>query len=203
VDVGRALAAAVCESKGSRDFAFEDDGRTLRVSSDAEWGVRAWRCPEAAMTVRIVLSKWCSVDGIWSPLFPNVTEIEVGNECQIAPRTFAGLTFSRVESNCQGQNATAAFGGRCLGFDETLWRVSFREGQSAGMVLSGRDRMTSRKSLVSSLQNVKNGDTSEIAMTLRSPVRDFDHSTFVLTCSVSVKERLRALGWKLLQCRIA
>jgi hypothetical protein len=63
--------------------------------------------------------------------------------------------------------------------------------------------MTSRKSRVSFLQNVKNGGTSGTAMTLRSPVRDFDHSTFVLTCSVSVKERLRVRGWKLSQCQIA
>jgi hypothetical protein len=43
-EVGRALAAAVCESKGSRDFVFENGGRTLRVNRSAEWGVRAWRC---------------------------------------------------------------------------------------------------------------------------------------------------------------
>jgi hypothetical protein len=35
-DVGRALAAAVCESKGSSYVTFADGIRTLRVSSDAE-----------------------------------------------------------------------------------------------------------------------------------------------------------------------
>jgi hypothetical protein len=86
VEVGLGLAATLCDAKRrGRDFAFENGSRTPRVTDDAEWGVRAWGCPEAVMTVQIVRSNACSVGRIWSPLFPKAIEIGLGDDCQVSP----------------------------------------------------------------------------------------------------------------------
>jgi hypothetical protein len=138
--VGLALAALIGRSRDSSEFTFADMGRELRLSSDAQNGVNVFGRAEAAQTIRIVVEDNCRfIGGIWSPLFPRVTEISLPPDCKLSPRTFAGLRFSRIEVRGSA-SAAEALKTSIAAFDDTPWRITFGSSQSVESALSGRER---------------------------------------------------------------
>jgi hypothetical protein len=138
--VGLALAALVGRSRGSSDFTFAEGGRELRLSGSAWNGVNVFRRAESAQTIRIVIGDNIEyVGGIWTPLFPRVTEISLASDCILDPRTFAGLRFSKIEARGNA-NATEALKYSIAAFDNTPCRITFDSGESVESALSGRER---------------------------------------------------------------
>jgi hypothetical protein len=89
------------------------------VSAEARFGLDISGRPETARTMRLVIGKYCyHLGGIWAPLLPNLREIEFETEdIDIEPRTFAGLTFTKVKVPGWGAKSHEMLRHCCLAFD--------------------------------------------------------------------------------------
>jgi hypothetical protein len=138
--VGLALAALFGRSRGSSKFIFADGGRELRLIGSALNGANVFGRAEAAQTIRIIAEDDCPyIGGIWSPLFPPVTEISLRPGCTLSPRTFAGLQFSKADVRGSA-NAVEALRYSIAAFDGTPWRITLCSSESVQSTLSGCER---------------------------------------------------------------
>jgi hypothetical protein len=139
-----AVAALYSRARGSRSFAFEDGGETLRLLGDAAGGVAVFGLAEASRAVRIIIAdeNITRIGGLWSPLLPNVTALEFhGGDSSFSPRTFAGLRFSRIViGGTEVHDWSDARWDFALAIDAPPWGIAFREGETVSAALRGRSR---------------------------------------------------------------